>query len=120
LARNSNSIEFGQRVAFLAGSKPPHSLTADRAEFLGHGPNGVQHPAGLTRMGLSGRVTAGTDPCAALQLHLDLPPGGSEEIYFLLGQGADREETMAILHRFRIPRLLPQPGRMSRNYGMAS
>lgn len=101
LARNSYSIEFGERVAFLAGSKPPHSLTADRAEFLGHGPNGVQRPVGLSRMGLSGRVTAGADPCGALQLHMDLPPHGSEEIYFLIGQGADREETVALLHRFQ-------------------
>ncbi len=103
LARNSNSIEFGERVAFLAGSKPPHSLTADRTEFLGHGPNGVQQPAGLARIGLTGQATAGVDPCGALQLHVDLPVGGTEEVYFLLGQGADLDETLALVRRFQNP-----------------
>ncbi|MCK4962973.1 MAG: hypothetical protein KAS19_10830, partial [Anaerolineales bacterium] len=34
LARNAYNTEFGERVAFLAASKEPHGLTADRAEFL--------------------------------------------------------------------------------------
>ncbi|MBK8048187.1 MAG: hypothetical protein IPK16_14335 [Anaerolineales bacterium] len=102
-SRNAYSNEFGQCVAFLASSKPPHNLTTDRTEFLGRDASGVQLPAGLTRMGLSGRVAPGLDPCAALQVHIDLPAEGSEEVYFLLGQGANREATLSLVRQFLDP-----------------
>ena len=35
-------------------------------------------------------------------MHIDLPPGGSEEVWFLLGQGADRSEAVALAKRFQI------------------
>ena len=100
LARNTYSEEFGERVAFLATSKELHGLTADRAEFLGR--NGsLRRPAALERIGLSGTVRAGLDPCAALQVHLDLQPGETQEVVFLLGQGADRKETLDLVGRYR-------------------
>ncbi|MBE7556011.1 MAG: cellobiose phosphorylase [Anaerolineales bacterium] len=102
LACNPYNVEFGQRVAFVAASKAPHGLTADRTEFLGQ-LGSMSRPAGLRRIGLEGRVEVGLDPCAALQLHLDLTPGASEEIYFLIGQGADRAETESLLERFQDP-----------------
>ncbi|MDQ3248770.1 MAG: hypothetical protein M3Q45_06125 [Chloroflexota bacterium] len=102
LAHNPYNAEFGQAFAFLASSREPHGLTADRAEFLGrHG--GVQRPAALERVGLAGRVEAGLDPCAALQLHIDLAPGASEEIYFLIGQAVDRQTALAVVQRFQDP-----------------
>ncbi|NTU80148.1 MAG: cellobiose phosphorylase, partial [Chloroflexales bacterium] len=85
LARNPYSVEFGERVAFMAASKPLHGLTASRAEFLGR-MGSLSHPAALDRIGLMGTVEPGIDPCAALQLHIDLPPGAVEELFFLLGE----------------------------------
>ena len=79
-----------------------HGLTADRSEFLGR-LGSLAQPAALGRIGLSSTVQAGLDPCAALQLHIDLPPGGSEEVWFLLGQGADRAEAVALATRFQDP-----------------
>ncbi|HSJ58128.1 MAG TPA: glucoamylase family protein [Anaerolineae bacterium] len=106
LARNPYSAEFAARVAFAASSSVPHGMTADRTEFLGRNGEpgaGPRLPAALTRVGLSGRVGAGLDPCAAIQVHLDLAPGEAEEIFFLLGQGIDREDTAALLDRFLDP-----------------
>ncbi len=102
LVRNVWQPEFGGRVAFAAASKRLHGLTADRSEFLGR-LGSLAQPAALGRIGLSSRVQAGLDPCAALQLHIDLPPGGSEEVWFLLGQGADRAEAVALATRFQDP-----------------
>jgi cyclic beta-1,2-glucan synthetase len=99
LATNYYNVEFSERVAFMATSKRPHGLTADRLEFLGAG-GSLRHPAALTRVGLQGRVAAGLDPCVAMQLHIDLAPGASEEVYFLLGQGANREETLALIRKY--------------------
>jgi len=100
LARNAYNSEFGERVAFVAANKELHGLTTDRTEFLGRLGTMAQ-PAALQRIGLASRVDAGLDPCAVLQLHIDLPPGGSEEVWFLLGQGADREESVALVRRFQ-------------------
>jgi cyclic beta-1,2-glucan synthetase len=102
LARNPYNTEFAERVAFLAGSKSIHGLTSDRTEFLGR-MQGYHRPAALGLVGLSGRVEAGLDPCAAIMLHIDLSPGGSEEIYFLMGQGRDREASLDLIKRYQKP-----------------
>jgi cyclic beta-1,2-glucan synthetase len=105
LARNAYSPEFSQRggsdpaVAFLASSKAPHGLTADRAEFLGR-KGGMHRPAALDRVGLASRVEPGLDPCAALQLHVDLAPGETKEVFFLLGQGEHRGEALELIERY--------------------
>ncbi|MEZ4682672.1 MAG: glucoamylase family protein [Caldilineaceae bacterium] len=100
LFRNPYSAEFSKRVAFVAGSTDPHGVTTDRSEFLGR-MGTLARPAALERIGLSGQISPGADPCAALQLHLDLAPGAVKEIYFLVGQGADRKEAVALVERFQ-------------------
>jgi cyclic beta-1,2-glucan glucanotransferase len=100
LARNCYNPEFGERVAFLAASKRLHGLTADRTEFLGRLGN-MSHPAALDRIGLASAVEPGLDPCAALQVHIDLKPGEAEEVFFLLGQGANREEALRVVKRYQ-------------------
>lgn len=103
LASNPYNPEFGGRVAFLIASKSIHSLTADRNEFLGRGGT-TAFPAALHRLGLETRITPGEDPCAVLQIHLDLPPDASEEIYFVLGQGVDKEHALALAEKYHHPR----------------
>lgn len=100
LAQNTYSPEFSERVAFVASSEEPHGLTADRTEFLGRNQD-MAHPAALGRVGLASRVGPGLDPCAAVQIHVELGPGESEEVFFLLGQGADRKETLELVRRYR-------------------
>jgi cyclic beta-1,2-glucan synthetase len=99
LARNAYHVEFGEAVAFVAASQGLHGLTADRTEFLGRR-GSYQQPAALQRVGLASELRAGLDPCAALQVHINLEPNATQEIYFLLGQGADREESLALIDRY--------------------
>jgi cyclic beta-1,2-glucan synthetase len=96
LATNRFNSEFGERVAFLASSKKPHGVTTDRTEFLGR-LGSLRTPAALGRIGLASAVNAGLDPCAAIQLHVDLAPGAAEEVFFLIGEGANREESLALI-----------------------
>jgi len=102
LVRNPYSLEFAGRFAFLAASQPPHGLTTDRCEFLGALGN-VGRPAALTRVGLAGAVQPGLDPCAAIQVHVELKPGEVKEIFFLVGQGADREEAVRLARPLEDP-----------------
>jgi cyclic beta-1,2-glucan synthetase len=102
LARNPWNPDFAERVAFLAADRGPHGLTADRMEFLGR-EGDPRAPAALERWGLSGAVRAGPDPCAALQVHLEIPEGGSTELCFVLGQGRDLADAQRLLERWRDP-----------------
>ncbi|TVQ89787.1 MAG: cyclic beta 1-2 glucan synthetase [Chromatiaceae bacterium] len=87
-ARNPYNSEFPARVAFFDTDDPGRTWTCDRAEFIGR--NGsLRAPAALGRTHLSGRVGAGLDPCAALQVDFDLASGETREIVFRLGLGAE-------------------------------
>lgn len=96
LATNPWNEEFQDRVAFLTSTVPPHSLTTSRLDFLG--PDGdARRPQGLSNWDLGGRQqAAGADCCAALQVHLDIAPGETAEVSFVLGQGSDRAHAFAL------------------------
>ena len=100
LAKCDWNADFGDRIAFLAAGKAVHGFTADRVEFLGRRGD-YARPEALERWGLMGNVEAGVDPCAALQVHLELAPGERIETHFFLGQASDRDEALRYVARFR-------------------
>jgi len=97
LARNAYSLDFGERTAFLASDRPPQSMTANRHEFIGaHG--SVQFPDVVADgRPLSGAVEAGYDPCAALARDIDIAPGQSVDLLWLLGDASSREEALDLV-----------------------
>jgi cyclic beta-1,2-glucan synthetase len=99
LVSNPYNAKFSERVAFLIASKALHGLTADRTEFFGRGGTPA-FPAALRRIGLETRISPGDDPCAVLQLHIDLLPGGTEEIYFVLGQAENKSQALALARKY--------------------
>jgi cyclic beta-1,2-glucan synthetase len=102
LARNPFAGDFAEQVAFVDVNVRPRTLTCDRSEFLGR--NGsVETPAALGRVGLSGRVGAGLDPCAAVQATIELPPGAEREIVFFLGAARDDNAVRELLRRCKEP-----------------
>src|SRR5690606_29534677 len=102
LARNRYHAEFGERVAFFDSAEPQRTVTADRAEFLGRH-RSLRNPAALGRSSLSGKVGAGLDPCAAIQVPFEIDDGDEREIVFRLGAGEHAEEARELLRRFAVP-----------------
>src|SRR6185295_3624970 len=99
-ARNPFNNEFAQRVAFVAANQKVSSVTCDRKEFLGRNGN-LSTPAALRRVGLGGRDGAGLDPCAAIQVTIDLAPHEAREIVFLFGEAASKQEAQELILRFK-------------------
>jgi cellobiose phosphorylase len=99
-ARNPYNTEFSDRVAFFKVDAAIRTLSGDRTEFLGR--NGtLRSPAAMSRLRLSGKVGAGLDPCAALQVPFELTAGQEREIVFMLGVGRDEDDARDLVQRFR-------------------
>jgi cyclic beta-1,2-glucan synthetase len=101
LARNAYSLDFGDRVAFLATDGAAQSLTADRSEFIGQGGTVDLPRAVATGAALSGRVEAGLDPCAAIARDVEVPPGGEATMLWLIGDSASAEEASALVEKHK-------------------
>src|SRR4029079_1507584 len=101
-AHNPFNNEFASRVAFAATSEDVSSATCDRKEFIGR--NGsLTAPAALRRVKLSGRDGAGLDPCAALQITIELAAPENRQFVFLLGEAASKEAAAELVERFKHP-----------------
>ncbi|HWB54406.1 MAG TPA: glucoamylase family protein [Tepidisphaeraceae bacterium] len=99
LARNPYNTEFPNRVAFVDTSERSRTVTGDRTEFIGR--NGsLAHPAAMRRARLSGRVGAGFDPCAAMQVPVELADGQEREIVFMIGAATNEDEARSLIYRF--------------------
>ncbi|HEX4944868.1 MAG TPA: cyclic beta 1-2 glucan synthetase, partial [Usitatibacteraceae bacterium] len=102
LARNAYNTEFPDRVAFFDVDAPIRSVSGDRTEFLGR--NGtLRNPAAMARSRLSGKLGAALDPCAAIQVPMELVEGEEREIVFRLGVGRNAADALGLVQRFRGP-----------------
>lgn len=101
LARNHWSADFSARVAFADLGGRQQSWTGDRREFIGRD-GSLNHPAALAAGGpLSKRVGGGLDPCGALLATIDVPPHGTADVVFCLGEAASTAEAVALVARYR-------------------
>ena len=100
-ARNAWHPAFGSRVAFADLGGRQTDWTGDRREFIGR--NGsLANPAALVfGAQLSNNVGAGLDPCGALRTTVELPPDGSIEIVFFLGEAESAEAARALIGKYR-------------------
>jgi len=102
LAWNRFNAEFAPRVAFAHMSENARTIAGDRGEFLGR--NGApSRPAAMERVGLSGSVGGGMDPCTAIQARITLEPGEERVVVILLGQCATAAEAIQTARRFESP-----------------
>src|SRR3989344_5033086 len=101
-ARNPYNTEFTGLIAFFDVDDATRTTSCDRTEFIGR--NGtLKNPAAMSRSRLSGKVGAGLDPCAAIQVSFELADGQEREIIFRLGLAGRRgtDDVSKLVRRFR-------------------
>ncbi|MGV8916992.1 MAG: GH36-type glycosyl hydrolase domain-containing protein [Pseudomonas sp.] len=99
-ARNAYSVEFSERVAFFDTDSLDHSVTGDRTEFIGRS-GSLASPAAMQHARLSGRIGGGMDPCAALQVQVELADGESKEVVMRLGAEHSTQAAAQQVQRYR-------------------
>jgi len=100
LASNLYNTELEGRTAFFDVDEAGKTYTCDRTEFVGR--NGtLANPDAMSRARLSGKSGAALDPCAALQVMLDLSEGEERQVIFKLGAGKNEEDAREIVRRFK-------------------
>jgi cellobiose phosphorylase len=99
LAANRYNTALDNKVAFFDTDDNSRNYTTDRSEFLGR--NGtLANPEAMKRVRLSGRTGAALDPCAAIQVNVELAVGEEREIIFRLGAGRDRNDAISMIRKF--------------------
>lgn len=101
-ARNCFSCDYPNHVAFVSSNLPIRSFTGNRTEFIGRNHH-LASPAALKRKALSDETGAGFDPCAALQLSIELEPREQKEIIFVLGFAENVEKARELIARSKDP-----------------
>ena len=102
LAHSWFNLDFPGRPAFLACSGSIESYTASRTEFIGR--NGTPaSPEAMRRRNLGALTGRFHDNCGALMHTLELTPGETAEVTFMLGQCETVEAVHALVARLRVP-----------------
>ena len=95
---------FAERVAIataLGGERT--GWTADRDAFLGRHRDASCPAALATDAPLDGRAGAGLDPCAALSVAVEIAPGATAEVSFVLGEAESEAAALALAERLAAP-----------------
>ncbi|HEY4016607.1 MAG TPA: glucoamylase family protein [Polyangiaceae bacterium] len=95
-----NHTGMGERVAFFRATTPVAGKTADRAEYFGSIGSRAR-PRAVERGRLSGTTGVGLDPCGTLQVEIELQPGQSREVAFVLGAAAGDDAAKALAAEYR-------------------
>jgi len=98
--KNSTNTEFKDSTIFMGASEEIKSYTGDRIEFMGHIPD-YEIPEGIKKERLSNTVGLGYNPCAVIEIEVDIPAGGKKDIVFLLGEDKDLEKGHILINRYK-------------------
>ncbi|WP_127120528.1 GH36-type glycosyl hydrolase domain-containing protein [Chryseotalea sanaruensis] len=102
LARNQFNTDFQDYISFFVTDENKFSFTTDRKEFIGRN-SSLDKPEALRRTQLSGKLGAGNESCAAIQVPVELEPDQERTITFKLGAGRNKQEAINTIKQFAGP-----------------
>ena len=100
LARNHYHPEYPDRVTFVAITPHADSYGCDRTSFIGRN-RSLARPQAMELNGLSQRTGAGLDPCAALQITVEMAAGERRDVTCMLGQAESVAQVRELVLSFQ-------------------
>jgi cyclic beta-1,2-glucan synthetase len=100
LARNGYHPDYPGNLAFATLTPPPTSFSDDRLAFIGRNRN-LANPVAMEQAELPRQTGLGFDPCAALQVSVELEPGETTMVTSLLGEARSMAEVVELVQMFR-------------------
>jgi len=102
---NSYNGDFPGRVVAVSSSHPIAGYTGSRSDFIGRNrslASPLAFDASETEtIRLSRRVGSGFDPCSVIKVVVEVPPGGKEDVSFILGEYASADAARTGVAAFR-------------------
>lgn len=99
LIRNRYNTAFAERVTFFHVDGVNQSFTTDRSEFIGRNRN-LKDPQAMYRKKLSNKTGAAMDPCAAIQVTIDVTDGEETEVIFRIGNAENSFAAQTLIRQF--------------------
>ena len=99
-AVNTYNFDFADRTTFIFSNEKINSFSGDRSDFVGKG-GCIETPQGMCIKDLSNKVGAGFDPCASFRVEVNLQPGQSKEVVFVLGEIDDVDKIKVLTDKYR-------------------
>lgn len=100
-ATNPYSIAFPGRTSFLAADQPVVAYTASRGDFFGNGGTIKRPQTVMSGSTPANGVATGGDPCAVIACDIEVAPGETRGITFMLGDAEKPADVEGILERLR-------------------
>lgn len=100
LAHNRYHPEYPDRVAFVAITPNVEAYSGDRTAFIGRN-RSLANPVAMELTQLSSRSGSGLDPCAVLQVTLEMAPHEQRDILCMLGQAESVAEARELVRSYR-------------------
>lgn len=103
--RDPTDAEMWGFVLLLGADNEACSVETDREKFIGR-LHSVRDPVALTHARpLSGTTGNPLDPCVAFRQRLIVPADSAAQLDLVIGVAASREEALALIARYRDPRM---------------
>ena len=90
---------FGEQVAFWHATEPARSFTCDRGEFVGRN-RALSRPAALWRERCPAASARGSIRAPRCRSAIELEPGETRRVAFVLGQGRDAAHATELAARY--------------------
>jgi len=97
--KNVYDLNYSNLPAFVSSSEKIVTYTCDRSEFIGVG-SSLSSPVALVNNKMGETSGAGYDPCSAIKITVNIEPGQTKQVVFVMGQTDSDEKVTEFVKKY--------------------